>query len=203
MTFFFAIVLAMLGCYAVLERRTRDHWIAVERREVPPGDGYRVSQQPRYEEVQVRTRAPAVVRLAAASAQLFGITFVPGLCWAFIGLFFYGLGLLGVPGLIVAWSQFCVSAALLRRDPEAPARARRLARLATVLNLVIILGAGGVMVPLLAGECISGSGTMARELVPPLVPLVFWALLSLGQAALLRAAARVVERDIERQRLRV
>ena len=145
-----AVVLAMFGCYAVLERRTRDHWIAYERRAVPPADGYRVNQQPTYQEVRIRSHAPAVVRLAAASAQIFGITFVPGLLAALIGLAVYGLGLFAVPGLIVAWSQFPVAAALLRRAPEAPLRARRLARLATVLNLVIVFGAIGVMVPLVA-----------------------------------------------------
>ena len=190
------VVVAMLGSYAILERRTRGCWNRYEQREVLPDDGYRVNQQPRFEEVRVRDRAPSVVRLAAASAQILGITFVPGLLGALIGLIVYGMGILGVPGLIVAWCQFPVSAALLRRDPGAPRSARRLAGLSTALNLVIVLGAGGVMVPLVAGECISGSGTMARELVPPLLPLLAWALLSLGQAALLRAAASAVERDL-------
>jgi hypothetical protein len=194
------VVLAMLGCYAFLERRTRDHWQRFEQRERLPLDDYRVNQQPTYEEVLVRDRAPAVVRLAAASAQIFGITFVPGLLFAVAGCFVYGVGLLGVPGLVVAWCQFPVSAALLRRDAGAPRIARRLADLATALNLLIVLGTGMVVVPLVAGECISGSGTMARELVPPILPLLAWALLSLGQAALLRAAASLVERDIARQR---
>ena len=192
-----AVVLGMLLRYAMLEQRARGLWRRTELQPVVPPDGYRENQLPTFRELTVRDQAPPVVRLAAASAQLFGITFVPGLLFALVGLMFYGVGLLGIPGLIVAFSQFPVASALLRRTPDAAVRTRKLARLSTVLNMVILLGGGAVLVPLVAGECISGTRPSAvMDLVPTLLPLLGWACLSLAQAALLRAAADAVEKDL-------
>jgi hypothetical protein len=192
-----AALLWMFVRYAILEQRTRDVWKRTELRPLVPPEGYRENQLPSFRELVVREQAPPVVRFAAASAQLFGITFVPGLLLAVVGVMFYGIGLLGIPGLIVAFSQFPVATALLRRTPDAAVRARKLARLSTGLNMVILLGGGAVLVPLVAGECISGANeTAAMDLVPTLLPLIGWACLSLAQAALLRAAADAVESDL-------
>ena len=193
----FAVIAGMLGRYAVLEQRTRAAWRRTELRPDLAPEHYRENQIPTFTEVTVRTRAPRIVRMAAASAQLFGITFVPGLVFALIGMLVYGIGLLGIPGLVVAFTQFSAASALLRRSPDAPVRARKLARLSTILNLVILLGGGAVLVPLVAGECISGTEpSPVIDLVPSLLPLLAWACLSLGQAALLRSAATAVEDDL-------
>lgn len=126
--------------------------------------------------------APRVVRAAAFASYFLGQMFLPGLLCVVYGLLYYGLGLVGIPGLILAFRVFVLGTHLLRREPGVVERAERAAYFAFVLNaLVVAVGLGFV------GVC--GANGYETQGVSFGVFLIVYALVSIGHGVLLKQAA--------------
>ncbi len=146
----FALGFALLQAATYLwhERRNRKAWV----RDVPyaraeadlasgfRGDGPLHEQQ--YIGPQRHPRAPWSVRATALWSIGMGQMLVPGGAMALLGSMFYGVGLVGMPGCILAARVWAIGPALLRAEPDAPRRARATARSARVLNTVVLFVAG-------------------------------------------------------------
>jgi hypothetical protein len=164
--------------YAALRAQARLAWpTAVTYEPLDPAEAgpYRGPARPVFgpREVDGSGGPPAVVRAAAFASFFLGQMFLPGLLLGLVGLFYSGLGLLSVPGLVLAWRVFGLGVGLLRRTPGVARRAERAATFAYVLNAVVF-AAGFVF-------------TFAK---PPLGPvLIGYAFVSIGHGALLRRAA--------------
>jgi hypothetical protein len=85
---------------------------------------------------KLRTRAPKLIRRTALWSIYMGQMAVPGGLLGLFGTLFAGIGLLSIPGMILAIRIWRLSAALLRRAPKAEQEARDLARFAVWLNVV-------------------------------------------------------------------
>jgi hypothetical protein len=125
---------APLVPFVLVERRWRWRW-----REVEAGRTPAFAQSSLYREgasVPVfLPRAPAAIRWAAWSCFFFGQLFVPGLALGLLGLVFGGVGVVSIPGLIVAGRLWLAGLDLLRRSPrDAYWRTRSAASLALWLN---------------------------------------------------------------------
>jgi hypothetical protein len=175
--------------FAALTRRNRNAWGAGPPVVLPPGSSdYRSAElvgpgRPR--------GAPAVVKIAAWTSLLLGQMFVPGLAWALVGLLYMGLGLVSIPGLVVAARCFWSAVLLLRRDPRAAEYAAKTARYATILNAIIVVGcAGTFLFAVLQGGSDGTVGLVVGTLV--------YALLSLGHAWLLNRAGEAVADERQR-----
>jgi hypothetical protein len=168
----------------------RRAWRRVTRYHAEPSGPYRETKIV----VDRRDRAPALVRVAAFTCIVFGQMFVPG---AFgIDAFMSGVArpeglgaVLGFPGLVVAGALWATGYALLLRRPRRHALARFAVRAGVALNTAILFAYAldfcfGVPEPL--------ARVVETFLVPELAAItILYALLSLGQAALLRAALRI------------
>jgi hypothetical protein len=86
----------------------------------------------------LRGRAPATIRRTALWSIYMGQMAVPGGMLGLFGLFAAGLGLISIPGMILAIRIWWLGYAMLRRDPAAEREARRLHRFAVVLNVTLI-----------------------------------------------------------------
>lgn len=143
--------------------------------------------------IWVPGKAPIVVKLAAITSFLLGQMVVPGALAALAGLV-VSLEMLGRPveamqpvifvltlsaptGLYVAGGLLAAGILLLRRDPNAAAQSRAVARFSIVHNVVLILA-------LLAASRFGDGAVLA---------CIAYALVSIGQAALLLAAARALD----------
>ncbi|MDO9016422.1 MAG: hypothetical protein Q8S73_44420 [Deltaproteobacteria bacterium] len=135
---------------------------------------------------------PVAVRLAALGAWILGTMFVPGLMLGVSGLFVAGIGVVSIPGLVLAWRLFALGRPLLLADPEAAVKARGLARFARILNYVVLACcglAGGLQLLERWGHGHYGSGG-----VEALILLVAtYAGISLAHAALLDRAAEAID----------
>jgi hypothetical protein len=133
----FGLAAAAFVPYALVEKRWRWRWREVEAGRIP---AYADSSMYR-EAGTVPTflpRAPRAIRAVAYSCLLFGQMFVPGLALALVGLVFGGVGVVGVPGLIVAARTYTSGLDLLRRHPrDAYWRSRSAATLSLWLNGII------------------------------------------------------------------
>lgn len=136
---------------------------------------------------------PMAVRLAALGSWILGTMFVPGLMLGLFGLVVMGLGLVSIPGLILAWRLFFLGRPLLLGDPEAAMKARGLARFARVLNYVVLAVTGFAMAVQLSGmlrHSIWRSGTSGLLLT---LMVAVYGGVSLTHAALLDRAAKAIE----------
>jgi len=124
-------------------------------------------------------RAPGLVRLAAASCYVFGAMFVPGAAVAFIGVFAAGLGLLGLPGLVIAAKVWGAGGRLLAGTRRGAAEAATSAKIALWFNVVLI--ALSFVFWMLGVEAFLG------------IVVASYALLSIGQALLVLCAARFLQ----------
>jgi hypothetical protein len=127
-------------------------------------------------------RAPVFVRLAAASSLIFGAMFVPGVVWGIFGLVAWGIGLSSIPGLVIAAMLWRAGHAMLRGDRDAAALARSAATASLWLNSLIVSGAVIVSAAFPDGDVWIMTGGVS-----------FYALLSIGQALVLRSAAAELE----------
>ena len=129
-------------------------------------------------------QAPRAIRLAAYSCLFLGQMFVPGLIAAAIGVFAYGAGLVGIPGLIVAARLFGVGMDLLDHRAGTVERARRATRLAKQLNytLLVLCGVAGLWLSV-AGEWHTWA--------------TFW-LVNVGYVGISLAQAEVLTRVVQR-----
>lgn len=155
-----------------------DRWLP--REEGGPHDGTRL-----------RIEGPPVdVRLAALASWILGTMFVPGLLLGVIGLFVGGVGIVSVPGLILAWQLFFLGAPLLRAEPEAARKARGLARFARILNYVVLgICAGAVGLQLFHHP---GHSDLLAVLAGAL-SIALYAGVSLTHASLLDRAADAID----------
>ena len=120
--------------YAVLEQRSRAFWQGVPLPAVVVGDDpYRAALVP----AGNLSRAPLLVRSAALSCMFMGQMFVPGVCLGLFGLAIYGLGLVSVPGLVVAARLWAASGNLLKGTPAGIAQARSAARWSVNFNVAL------------------------------------------------------------------
>jgi len=130
--------------YMACEQGGRDRWRQVVAGEVASGPTAPFREPTLVPEFH--RRAPHSIRLVAFSSLFLGQMFVPGLIMAAIGVFAYGVGLIGIPGLIVAARLFGVGMDLLDHRAGTVQRARRAVRLSKQLNytLLVLLGVAGV-----------------------------------------------------------
>ncbi len=162
---------------------------------VPQQTGTRRLETGSYRETEVpvfgKAGPPGEVRAAAVGSWVLGTMFVPGLLLGLVGLFAAGLGLVAVPGLILAARLFLLGTPLLRGEPDAAPRARSAARYAVVLNVIVLVAcaiaalvfAPGLWRPhgdALGGLAITGAVTV-------------YALISLFHARLLGKAADAID----------
>ncbi len=136
---------------------------------------------------------PMVVRLAALGSWVLGTMFVPGLLGCLCGLLFVGLGLLLVPGLILAARLFLLGAPLLHAEPASAVKARSLARFARVLNYVVLALCSGALVINLPEVVRHGGHGSAGNGIAIALGVALYAGLSLAHAALLIRSAEAIE----------
>lgn len=135
---FTLFVFGGLLTYTTAERRGRPAWRLQTHTTVPsPGGPFRVDAGPAVTELRVvAERAPPKVRMTALASIYLGQMAIPGALLGMFGVLFGGLGLVSIPGLILAVRIWTLGFKLLRRDPSAAAEARALRRFAIRLNVV-------------------------------------------------------------------
>lgn len=146
----FALGFALLQASTYLwhERRNRHAWVRdvpYARIEADLASGFRgdsTHQDQAYVGPQRHPRAPWSLRATAMWSIGMGQMLIPGGALAVFGSMIYGIGLVGIPGCILATRIWAVGPALLRAEPSAVERARAAARFARVLNTVVLLAAG-------------------------------------------------------------
>jgi len=121
-----------LTTYTISERRNRARWRRFERRAADPA---------RTRAVLVQRRAPATIRRTALWSIYMGQMALPGGLLALLGLFVGGLGLISIPGMVLAIRIWRLGYAMLRRDPRAERAALDLQRFAVRLNVVTVAAA--------------------------------------------------------------
>ncbi len=128
------------------ERGHRLRWVRqtrVLRDESGPGAPLRTAAVDAQHEwrgfVVERRGAPTVVKVVATTSLVLGHMFVPGLLAALAGFLFYGVGLLAVPGLVLAARIYSNAFGLLRCELDAALQAQELQRFAVRLNVVILV----------------------------------------------------------------
>lgn len=140
----------------------------------------------------LRAEIPGVVRAAAIGSWVLGCMFVPGLLLGLVGLVVMGLGLVSVPGLVLAARLFLLGKPLLRGEPEAAPKARSAARFAVILN-AFVLALCGVGLAVTLSDVARHGFRAEGGMVLMVLAVVAYAGLSLGHAALLRRAADAIE----------
>jgi len=180
--------------YVIFERRFRPFWAGLP---LPPVD-VRVAPYRMARVVPGHTqKAPPIVRWAAISCFFFGQMFLPGLALGLIGLVAMGVGLVSIPGLIVAARLWAAGIHLLKGTPEAIGNARSAARWSVQLNVLIsvVCIAGGVF----AGIAYLRTSYYEREDLGALLVLLAmtqaYAIGSFAQAALIARATRDLVSD--------
>lgn len=176
--------------YALAERFGRPAWRRLVRgaRVVDGPDGpYRASTSV---ESLAYDEAPRFVRAVACASFYVGQMFVPGLLLGLFGLLAMGLGIVSIPGLVVAARIWRVAPKLLAPDARTAEQAEGAARWATALNVPILVGAVaaslyGLLQPDDSWLVVGG-------------PTALYAMLSLAHAHLLKRAAAVV-REAQRE----
>lgn len=93
-----------------------------------------------------RHGAPNWVKVVVVTSLVLGHMFLPGLVMGLFGLMAMGIGLVSIPGLVLAARIYANAFAILRNDPLAATEARALRIFAWVLNVVVIIVAGGLVV---------------------------------------------------------
>lgn len=142
----FALVFATVqaATYIVCERGNRSAWVrdvAYVHAEAAPGASFRGTEPAAHAYVgpQLRPRAPLHVRAVALWSIGMGQMLIPGALAAAGGTIMYGIGLVGIPGCMLAARIWGLGPALLRAEPTAVQRARETARFAILLNAVVLV----------------------------------------------------------------
>lgn len=182
-----AFVFGGLTTYTISERRNRSRWFRFERRAVDdPAVPYRrpAGATPTRDVIADR-RAPRAIRRTALWSIYMGQMAVPGGLLGLFGVFFgAGLGLLSIPGMILAVRIWRLGYALLRREPKAEQEARALKRFAIRLNLVAVALALALL-PMFGWD----------EVAPLSVVLLVYAAVSFAHAAALGHCATLLADD--------
>lgn len=127
------------------ERNHRLRWVRqtrMLRAEGEPGAPFRTAAAGGLDRwrgyVVERRGAPATVKVVATTSLVLGHMFVPGLLMGLLGLLYCGLGVIAVPGLLLAARIYRNAFGLLRCEPEAALEAWSLRRFAIRLNVVVL-----------------------------------------------------------------
>ena len=178
-----------LQTYTLVERKHRKRWVRIERApETKLADPLRRDAGPATTRpVLGLDRAPQTIRRTALWSLYMGQMAIPGALLGMFGLLVAGLGLVSIPGLILAVRIYRHAFKLLRRDADAELEARKLARFAVILNAAAIT-IGWVL-------AIASQG----ELIGVTVVLTVYGVLSLAHAAALRRCAELLDEDLYRR----
>ena len=138
---------------------------------------------------------PMEVRLAALGSWILGAMFVPGLLMGLFGLVVMGLGLVSIPGLILAGRLFFLGRPLLLGEPGAAARARSLAQFARILNYVVLALCGVGLLSQAPELLRHGLASNVLGLVALSLSVALYAGISLTHASMLDRAARAIDEE--------
>ena len=170
----------------VLQRRNGARWAFAPAPGADGAEGYRHGS----DEERLRRRGriprvlpPRVVVLTCWMSFALGQMFLPGLVLGVVGLFAAGLGVVSIPGLMLAWNQFAPAVALYVRDRRGPSMARSVAKYTVLLNALVMLFSLAAL-------------SFAEHLTPVLAATLSYAALSLAHAHLLERSARALERSL-------
>lgn len=187
------VTIALSTCTAVgltfgrtrhLDHAYRHRWPRRQPAALASSDAYRESS---IALPMVPGRAPTIVRRTSLLSTWLGVMFVPGLLAGLVGMAAGGVGLVSIPGLVIAARCWHSGGLLLAGAPEAAESARTTARWSTILNVII------------AGLCAVAFLVMAFGKNSESSLLLFvgftlaYALMSLAHAHLLKRSATLVE----------
>ena len=201
----FLTLLSMAALFVALpvalgSRARRDasgRWLPRAEGTVHVGAGsYRDAEVPRY----VAEGAPREVHVAAIMAWVLGVMFVPGLLGGLVGLLAGGLGLVSIPGLMLAWRLFFLGGPMMRGEAEAAPKACAAASFARGLNYVVLTLCGlttAFTLVMGAHEGFAHNDLVGTLLLASLVAV--YAVISLAHAALLDRAANHIDAEQERR----
>lgn len=129
-----------LQTYTMVERKHRKRWLRVDRavEDARPEPFRRDAGPARTRPVLGLERAPKAIRRTALWSMYMGQMAIPGGLLGLFGLAFAGIGMVAIPGMILAIRIYMLGFKLLRRDPRAEQEARFLARFAVILNIVAV-----------------------------------------------------------------
>ena len=149
--------------------RHRAAWVDWRGPGAAPADDYRGAALP-----WPRRGVPRGLAAVAWASFALGQMAVPGLAWGLYGVMFMGLGLISIPGLVVAVRCGLSGWHLLRRDARAAAFAEGTGRWSQGLNVLILaLVMGALVIALVTDE---------MRFVPLAVGTGLYALVSLVHA---------------------
>ncbi|HLT37473.1 MAG TPA: hypothetical protein VK034_14370 [Enhygromyxa sp.] len=177
-----------LTTYTIGERRHRSRWWRFEREAIEqPESPFRREPGPApTRELLVRRRAPRLIRRTALWSIYMGQMAVPGGLLGLIGTVFGGLGLVSIPGMMLAVRIWRLGYALLRCDPEAEREALELHRFAVKLNSWAVGIA--VLLPLFAWELVGIS-----------LVLVVYGAVSFAHAEAMKRCAEILAEERRRR----
>lgn len=169
----------------------RAHWPARQIGTEPVSSQYREGHVPKFSAEGV----PMSVRVAAIGAWGLGQMFLPGLALGLFGLIIM-IGVVSIPGLILAWKLFFLGKPLLHSERGTPERARSAAVFARVLNVLVILVTLGIWI----GSAVNVSYRPVIESLKQTsviaLPTLLYAMISMVHASFLDRAADAVEANI-------
>ncbi|MDP3276895.1 MAG: hypothetical protein Q8Q09_16965 [Deltaproteobacteria bacterium] len=176
-------VVPVLG-YVLTRRRRRGEWVRV----VPVQDHYRQTQTHTLE----ASDAPQIIKATAVLSWWLGQMILPGIQAVVLGR--YGVvGVVGLPGLLLAFGLLLTAKPLLRGEVRVLARARWLQKLARWLNYLVI----AVTLPILVLVAIDleTSPYAARDLFALRAALgtLVYSAISLAHARMLGASIAAIE----------
>jgi hypothetical protein len=140
-----------------------------------------------------RAGPPRDVLIAALGCWGLGQMFLPGLALGLFGLLMV-VGVVSIPGLILAWRLFFLGKRLLMGERDAADKARELATFATVLNVLVLFVTGAITAYQLGNHSFYDS---LSELLLAL-PVALYATVSLVHAWFLRRAAAAIDSEYAR-----
>lgn len=194
--FFFAIVALVIGAPTAMWFKT---WPDALLRWLPRVVGTENIARGQFRDAVVpkfRSDGPPMeVRLAALGSWILGAMFVPGLLMGLIGLVMMGLGLVSIPGLILAARLFLLGRPLLLGEPGAAARARSLAQFARILNYVVLAVCSVGLMAQVPDVLRHGLASNAMGLVGLWLSVALYGGISLTHASLLDRAAKAIEEE--------
>jgi hypothetical protein len=146
---------------------------------------YRICEQrhrSNWQRAHAGARAPKHIRRTALWSIYMGQMALPGGLLGLFGTLFAGIGLISIPGMILAIRIWRLGYAMLRRDPAAEQEARKLEQFAVALNIVVV-SLGVLLLALLPS-----TGTAVL-----LLTLVAYAGVSAAHAKAMRRCAELLE----------
>ncbi len=181
--------IAPIGMWVSRKDEATNNWLPRTREPEAIADGgYREATTTTFEP----PGPPTVVKVAAIGSWVLGQMFIPGLLLGLFGLIAMGIGLVSIPGLILAGKLFMLGSPLLRGEIEAAKKAQRLANFAFILNAI-------VAIVTLAGMVLNvtptGSLHRIEQSLVVGVPILLYAAISVAHGMLLRRAATEVEKN--------